>query len=306
MDSERIGKLIYEARINKNMTQKDLANKLHITDKAISKWERGLSIPDISLLIPISNVLDISVYDLLGGNVKEKILKEDAEKVVKTTIEKGIEDNKWKRRIQNIIIVILCIIIILGLSFGMFMIWGNADSYYQYIYQNSPYHVSIEFDYGKYSGIYALDLTNENEGGLYYGSSCYDRCIRAFIDTLPLTVHMAQVQTTNKNKDTIIWSYDYSTKQYNKEMHNDKYVIDSMIVSSMKQFLIINNLSHLKYEFTDKIYTIDKDEVIKFFEEKGISLDDLSKDSVWDKQIINKLKDETFIKEFPFIVKDKK
>jgi len=44
-----------------------LAKHLHITDKAISKWERGLSFPDITILIPLSEVLDVSLYDLLTG-----------------------------------------------------------------------------------------------------------------------------------------------------------------------------------------------------------------------------------------------
>ena len=49
------------------MSQKELSDKLNITDKAISKWERGISFPDISMLIPISKVLEISLYDLLTG-----------------------------------------------------------------------------------------------------------------------------------------------------------------------------------------------------------------------------------------------
>lgn len=49
------------------MTQKELADKLNITDKAVSKWERGLSFPDISILIPLAEILNISLYDLLKG-----------------------------------------------------------------------------------------------------------------------------------------------------------------------------------------------------------------------------------------------
>ena len=49
------------------MTQSHLANKLHITDKAVSKWERGLSLPDISILIPLSEILNVSLYELLKG-----------------------------------------------------------------------------------------------------------------------------------------------------------------------------------------------------------------------------------------------
>lgn len=67
MDAEKIGKFISERRKAINLTQNELAKKLHITDKAVSKWERGLSLPDISVLIPLAEILDISLYDLLRG-----------------------------------------------------------------------------------------------------------------------------------------------------------------------------------------------------------------------------------------------
>ena len=49
------------------MSQRELAQSLNITDKAISKWGRGLSFPDITILIPLSEVLNVSIYDLLTG-----------------------------------------------------------------------------------------------------------------------------------------------------------------------------------------------------------------------------------------------
>ena len=67
MDAKKTGKCICENRKKHGMSQKELADKLRITDKAISKWERGISFPDISMLIPISEVLEISLYDLLTG-----------------------------------------------------------------------------------------------------------------------------------------------------------------------------------------------------------------------------------------------
>ena len=67
MDAQKTGKIISIKRKSMNMTQGGLAKKLHITDKAVSKWERGLSFPDISLLIPLSEILNISLYDLLKG-----------------------------------------------------------------------------------------------------------------------------------------------------------------------------------------------------------------------------------------------
>lgn len=67
MDAKKTGEFICENRKKLGMSQKELANRLHITDKAVSKWERGLSFPDISMLIPISEVLEISLYDILTG-----------------------------------------------------------------------------------------------------------------------------------------------------------------------------------------------------------------------------------------------
>lgn len=67
MNVEKIGRFISRKRKMKNLTQKELANKLHITDKAVSKWERGLSLPDISVLILLSEILNVGLYDLLKG-----------------------------------------------------------------------------------------------------------------------------------------------------------------------------------------------------------------------------------------------
>lgn len=96
MDPKKTGRIISESRKVMNMTQKNLAQKLFITDKAISKWERGLSFPDISTLIPLTETLNISLYDLLKG---ADMNKKEVEKVLKNTIEystKEIKQNKKK------------------------------------------------------------------------------------------------------------------------------------------------------------------------------------------------------------------
>lgn len=67
MDPKRTGNLIALKRKEKNLTQNELAKIIHITDKAISKWERGLSFPDITILIPLAEILGISLYELLKG-----------------------------------------------------------------------------------------------------------------------------------------------------------------------------------------------------------------------------------------------
>ena len=67
MDKAKTGVLIAAARKEKNMTQKELAEALHVSDRAVSKWERGAGFPDVSLLEPLADALDLSVLDLLRG-----------------------------------------------------------------------------------------------------------------------------------------------------------------------------------------------------------------------------------------------
>lgn len=67
MNNSKTGALIRELRLAQNMTQKDLADQLHITDRAVSKWERGLCAPDIALLEPLAQALGCTVLELLEG-----------------------------------------------------------------------------------------------------------------------------------------------------------------------------------------------------------------------------------------------
>lgn len=69
MDSEKIGQLIYQLRKEKDLTQKQLANQLNISGQAISKWERGLGCPDISLLNELSQIFEINIDKILQGEL---------------------------------------------------------------------------------------------------------------------------------------------------------------------------------------------------------------------------------------------
>lgn len=69
MDCIKVGKLIYSLRKEKNMTQKQVADAMGISDKTISKWERGLGCPDVSLLSELSNVLGVNVEKILLGDL---------------------------------------------------------------------------------------------------------------------------------------------------------------------------------------------------------------------------------------------
>ncbi|MBQ6271676.1 MAG: helix-turn-helix transcriptional regulator [Clostridiales bacterium] len=119
MDKERTGQLITELRKEKGLTQKQLAEALNVTDKAVSKWERGLSFPDISMLEPISQTLDISIMELLAGERKgedEPLTREEAQKIVKESVELSDEEIRHKRERSRLLIIILIVLVLLMIS----------------------------------------------------------------------------------------------------------------------------------------------------------------------------------------------
>ena len=85
MNQIKIGKFIAECRKNKKLTQQELAEKIGVTDRAISNWENGRRLPDYSLLKSLSNELDISINELLTGEKinKEEVLEKADENIIK-------------------------------------------------------------------------------------------------------------------------------------------------------------------------------------------------------------------------------
>lgn len=67
MNNEKTGAFIRALRKEKNITQKNLADRLHVTDRAVSKWERGLCAPDIALLEPLATILGVTIAELIAG-----------------------------------------------------------------------------------------------------------------------------------------------------------------------------------------------------------------------------------------------
>lgn len=70
MDCTKMGELLYKLRQDKGMTQKQLADLMNISDKTISKWERGLGCPDVSLLPEVSQILGVNIEEILSGKIE--------------------------------------------------------------------------------------------------------------------------------------------------------------------------------------------------------------------------------------------
>lgn len=83
------GSFLAQLRREKGMTQKELAACLYVSDKAVSKWERGLSVPDISLLVPLAEQLNVTVAELLQGcrvEEEQRFTREETEELIRKAL----------------------------------------------------------------------------------------------------------------------------------------------------------------------------------------------------------------------------
>lgn len=117
MDQIKIGRFIAERRKNKNLTQAQLAEKLNVTDRAVSKWERGRCLPDSSIMLDLCRELGISVNDLLYGEVIT--MENNNEKHEQQLLEllKQKEESDKRLLLIEIVIGFLAIAVMLALCF---------------------------------------------------------------------------------------------------------------------------------------------------------------------------------------------
>ena len=107
MNQEKIGKFIAECRKEKNLTQVQLAEKLNMSYKSISKWETGRGMPDSSIMLELCEFLGISVNELLSGeHLKEEQYKEKANENIINIAKESDKNRKTKNRIIVVIVTI--------------------------------------------------------------------------------------------------------------------------------------------------------------------------------------------------------
>ena len=113
IDKKTFGIFLAEQRRANGFTQRELAEKLYISDKAVSKWERGLSMPDISLLVPLAEILDVSVTELLEGKRMDQaseIKTEEVENIVKKALalSEDTPEKSMERRRKRLLAFSAC------------------------------------------------------------------------------------------------------------------------------------------------------------------------------------------------------
>ena len=138
MDLDKIGKFIKYLRAKKGLSQEELASKINVTNKAISRWEYGNGLPGTSLLEPLSKELDISISALLDGQCTNNV------------VEKSIIKSK-KHLIFLIILIILILILMMTIYYCYNNFYGFDNSYFIILKNN--------FSYLPFSNILSLFIT---------------------------------------------------------------------------------------------------------------------------------------------------
>jgi len=180
MDLIKIGKFIADCRKEKTLTQEQLAEKLYITDRAVSKWERGLSLPDADKMLELCNILDINVNELLNG---EKIdMKEYNKKTEELLIEMARQEElKNKKLLTNMWVLLITsgifyagILVLAAIAYGESTIFGIITCVSTIIL------VAVCF--------YGLKL--ELDAGYYECKNCHNKFIPTYLKVL-IAPHMS-------------------------------------------------------------------------------------------------------------------
>lgn len=123
MDQKKIGSFIAKLRKEKGMTQKELAERLCVSDKTVSKWECGNSLPEITLLGTLCEALDSNVNELLSG---EKIADTEYSKKAEENMMNLMADSKKNGKMEFILGVILAVVLLALLGFGVQSFGGGT------------------------------------------------------------------------------------------------------------------------------------------------------------------------------------
>ena len=278
MDPKKTGMIILEARKRLKMTQKDLADKLYVSDKAVSKWERGLCFPDISVLIPLTEILNISLYDLLRG---EKVNKKEVEETLKNTINySNSEINRKKKKYITISLIIIFIIVLISIMSVVFM----SDNEIGAIADRDTIH-TINY-YSEYKT--TLDNTNGEK-------------LELIIMKLPLRWKERQFEVSG---DTIKINYGVSYKDVVKAYDDENYVKEAMINMASVIFTTVSDVDLVEIRYIDYRYSISREKLQEAYDIS--SFEEVIDNDNWIKLVTKKLIDDEFVNEtFKLFIRNK-
>lgn len=192
MDTNATGRFIAELRKQKGYTQKELGEKLMVTDKAISRWETGKGLPDTSLLKPLGDILGVSVSELLSGKMMEEAeMKDQTDRII-------LEVLNYSKRMSASIISVILFVIGIALTISPLFLAGSS-----YIWLLGIVIVVTEALY-IYMRKKAYSIKASHQA--YYWISIVMQCIALLLEILPIGAVMVFATSPNE-RITEVFSY---------------------------------------------------------------------------------------------------
>ncbi len=227
MDKKKVGNFISELRQEKGLTQRKLADRLFLTDKAVSKWETGSASPDTSVLVSLSQVLGVTVTELINGQRTKFFSEQAAESVIIETLETF---QKEKRHISKCEIKKVLILIILLIIFLSGIIWAGVQANeYEEIHSHVLYVESQFAPYDYEKGLKAFNgemdttayvLTYKSIYSLKWAALNYPEAIKKKTDKYEdLFVIYGQI---NDNLNGLMEIFRYNSIEGNKVIFGDE------------------------------------------------------------------------------------
>ena len=238
MDINKIGKLIKELRIEKNISQNQLSEEIHVTRQAISNWENGKAIPDSDILLTLSSLFKVSINEILSGerNTSESNLQD-------ITLQLIDENNDKRRKIKRILLTSTISIVSLFLIFLGFYFINNYNSIKVYSVRGQSEN------YKTYNGIFVVTRNK-----VYLRLGKIKKYGKKNIDKL----NKIQLFYLNKQKERVILLED----------NNTDILLDEDF--GYKEYFYSNNLNDiLNNMYLEITYNENEKEIIKLnFKEK--------------------------------------
>ncbi len=128
MDQIRIGSFLKELRNNNNLTQEQLAEKFGVSQRSVSRWENGNTMPDISILIELADFYDVDLREIINGERKTETMKEDLkETLVMVADYTSVEKEKIKKELTTMLAISIPLFIVLGLinALQLIRVWDG-------------------------------------------------------------------------------------------------------------------------------------------------------------------------------------
>ena len=219
MDSEKVGKYISKLRKNEGLTQEELAEKIGVNSKTISKWETGINVPDTVLLFELSKVFKVSVQDILNGDKIETLDKNDY------VIIKGITfyNKIFKKKITKIFFFVLIFIIFV----------------FSVLYTINNYNKNLLYDIKSDNDDFAINgfLINNNNESIFILN---DITFQSSVISTDLEPKIKQYSVAIQSGDESV-NY-YSTENEFEQLMNISDVVNTINITFVSNNDIMNNI----------------------------------------------------------------